>query len=298
MLLKSHLLSVFLAAVSSANVSTLYAQGATTIDEDELDMMKKMCECASKHNLCNKKCPDISEELFQLDSGDECKNYALEAFGLCVGPAFSSTKKYKKLCPTIGVPCTIDQHMCACASKHDLCGENCEALFNVVEDPECVSYGGEGLCGGSFPSDKSYQKHCKKKKIKMPCHTNSQKMCACANKHRLCSKTCGELWNVDDPECAGYLINSLCGGETFPDDVRYQDHCKTEGIKMKCKKGACKDNKKWNIFITSADGYGTVTTKRKCNWVREEPGSRCNDEKGWKEKSSNEMCKDSCDTCE
>jgi len=290
MLFKSHLLSVVLAAVAS-NVSTLcvYAQQD---DEQDLVMMQKMCECASKHNLCNEKCPSISEKLFQLNDDEECKVYASEAFGC--GTAFSSKKKYEKLCPTIGVPCTTEQQMCACAAKHDLCGETCDSLSGVDGDPECTSYAAGG-CGGSlFSSNKSYHKTCKKKKIKMPCNTNSQKMCACANKHKLCSKTCGALFGVEDPDCKGYLVNSLCGGESFPDDVRYQDHCQTEGINMKCKKGACKDNKKWKITID--DGYGNEAEK-KCKWVSEDPEARCNDTIGSKGKGSNEMCKESCNTC-
>jgi len=342
MLLKSHLLSVFLASLAF-NFPTLYAQG----EDDDVAMMKKMCACASKHNLCNKKCPDISEELFKLDDDDECKEYAFEAFGC--GDAFSSTEKYKKLCPKIGVPCTTAQRMCACASKHNLCDKKCDALFDVVDDPDCQNYAGQGACSGfplrktykkvcpkigmpcttaqqmcacaskhdlcdkkcdalfdvvddpvcqnyagqgacsGFPLSKTYAEQCKKKKIKMPCNTNSQKMCACANKHRLCSKTCGELFNIDDDDCQSYLINSICGEESFPSDVRYQDHCKTEGINMKCKRGACKNNKKWTIKI----GYDD----KSCEWVRENPSTRCNDDEGSNGKSSNQMCKDSCDKC-
>jgi len=281
MLLKSNLLSVFLATLSF-NFDTLYAQ-----EDDEINMMTKMCACASKHFLCNKKCPEIRQELFESDDED-CKGYADQAFGC--GTAFSAKQTYERLCPSIGVPCTNDQHMCACASKHDICDKTCFKLFNIKDDPKCQSYVGSGICNG-FPTKKLYSEHCPKK-LNMPC-TTSQKMCACANKHSLCSKTCGALFDVDDSECNKYAGDGLgCGGD-FPWDVRYQDHCETEGIKMTCKRGACRDNKEWRLNRNNSSGFD-----KSCEWVKRDKSKRCNDEKGLKKKSSNEMCKDTCNTCE
>eukprot|EP00588_Corethron_pennatum_P009476 CAMPEP_0194267896 /NCGR_PEP_ID=MMETSP0169-20130528/2318_1 /TAXON_ID=218684 /ORGANISM="Corethron pennatum, Strain L29A3" /LENGTH=275 /DNA_ID=CAMNT_0039008917 /DNA_START=102 /DNA_END=929 /DNA_ORIENTATION=- len=274
MLLKSHLLSVFLASLSF-NFDTLYAQ-----TDDELAMMKKMCACASKHNLCNKVCPEIRQALQNKDD-EECKDYADQAFGC--GGAFSSTEQYKKLCPSLGVPCTTFQNMCACASKHNLCDKKCKALFKI-EDPECQAYGVEGICSG-FP-DKTYVKACPK--LNMPC-TNSQKMCACANKHKLCGKKCIALFDTDDDECNNYAGKGICGGE-FPSDVKYQDHCKTKGVHMKCKKGKCKDKKRWTIKLS----YGEEGS---CEWVKEDPSERCNDDEGENGKSAMKMCKLSCNTC-
>jgi len=273
-LLKSHLLSVFLASLSF-NFDTLYAQ-----EDDGLAMMKKMCACASKHDLCKKVCPKIREALQDKDD-EECKDYADQAFGC--GGEFSSEEQYKKLCPSIGVPCTTFQHMCACASKHNICDKKCHAL-SKIGDPECQAYAGRGICEG-FP-EKPYVRVCPK--LNMPC-TNSQKMCACANKHKLCGKTCEALFEIDDDdECINYAGMGICGGE-FPLNVRYQDHCKTKGVHMKCKKGACKDKKKWTITLP----YG----KESCEWVKQVPSERCNDDVGDNGKSANQMCKESCSTC-
>jgi len=276
MLLKSHLLSVFLASLSF-NFDTLYAQ-----TDDELAMMEKMCACASKHNLCNKVCPKIRKALQNKDD-EECKDYADQAFGC--GGTFPSTEKYKKLCPSIGVPCTTFQNMCACASKHNLCDKKCEALFEIG-DTDCQAYTGEGICNG-FPN-KPYVKACPK--MNMPCPTNSQKMCACANKHKVCGATCADLLNINDEECNKYAGEGICGGE-FPSDVKYQDHCKTKGIRMKCKKGACKDSIKWTITLPNYGG------NKSCNWVNEDPPARCNDAKGWNGKNAKKMCRESCGTC-
>ena len=57
---------------------------------------------------------------------------------------------------------TTEQKMCECASKENLCGETCEALFDSV-DLDCQGYAeaGQQVCGGgTFPLESTYTAHC------------------------------------------------------------------------------------------------------------------------------------------
>jgi len=123
-----------------------------TIDVKCLTTEQKICECASKENLCGDTCEAL------LNSEDEdCKGYAQQQ--VC-GGTFPFNKTYSNHCPTIGMKClTTEQKICECASKENLCGETCEALLDS-EDEDCKGYAQQQVCGGTFPFDKTYSNHC------------------------------------------------------------------------------------------------------------------------------------------
>ena len=133
-----------------------YADYCPTIGMKCLTTEQKMCECASKENLCGKTC----EALFDSVDSD-CQGYASQQ--VCGGVTFPLESTYTAHCPTIGMKClTTEQKMCECASKENLCGETCEALFDSV-DLDCQGYAeaGQQVCGGgTFPLESTYTAHC------------------------------------------------------------------------------------------------------------------------------------------
>jgi len=240
---------------------------------------KEMCKCAQQHNLCDGNCRD----LFNVDNlSDECGNYVAQ--GVCAD-SFPSDKTYGEYCPKIGVPCTDRQKnmfICRCARKHDLCDKTCPDLFSVDDvSEECSDYAlGQMSCGGSFPTDKTYEEFCPS--VNVPC-TNSQRMCKCANQFKSCGKKCFDL--ADHEKCGGYAIKGLCGG-TFPSDETYEDHCETVG--MKCNR-KCDDSSSWQ-FVNALGGV------KKCNWIAIKPGKRCNRVGTGGVKAKN-ACLNACKNC-
>jgi len=197
--------------------------------QDDLEIRKEMCQCAADNNICDGFCFD----LFDVPGlSPECSNYA--ALELCsVDGSFPTDVAYKDYCPTIGVPCTASQNMCKCANDFFLCDKFCFELFNVP-DLECADYAAIGVCGGEFPSDKTYEEHCPD--IGMSCDKTSedfeihQEMCRCAQEFDICGGFCFDLFNVPglSPECSNYAALELCSVDgSFPTDVTYKDYCPT-----------------------------------------------------------------------
>jgi len=225
---------------------------------------QKMCKCADENFLCDKTCPD----LFNVDDV-KCADYA--AIGIC-GGEFPFDAKYEEHCPTIGMSCNrkttdveIHEEMCQCAQQYDACQDTCPDLFNKPNlSPECSNYAAQGICGGSFPSDVSYEKYCAS--IGVPC-TTSQEMCVCAQKHNICDKTCPYLFKIndDDNDCANYAIDGICGSDQFPTNAKYKKQCKKVG--MSCI-NECKDSDVWTKTLKNGQEKG-------CDWVAKKKNKRC-----------------------